>query len=183
MENSDKCLWTFQLESNTTYSSQFYRHLQKSFSFAPLTLRSFYKKLHVVHEHRIFRNIWVENKLFPICSGKPPIFTHELVKLTLKITCNFNAGCSYTPLDIKWYINCWQKNIRLEYTLPRMRLKKKVKLWNVTDCACKHFLFVPLTSCLFNFYLSLNTPSAYIIVMRPMDSANDSHNFQPIPNV
>lgn len=44
-----------------------------------LDLRSFYKKLHVVHEHRIFRNIWVENKLFPICSGKPPIFTHELV--------------------------------------------------------------------------------------------------------
>lgn len=36
---------------------------------------------------------------------------------------------------------------------------------------------------LFNFYLSLNTPSAYIIVMRPMDSANDSHNLQPIPNV
>lgn len=40
LENSDKCLWTFQLESNTTYSSQFYRHLQKSFSFAPLALRS-----------------------------------------------------------------------------------------------------------------------------------------------
>lgn len=31
--------------------------------------------------------------------------------------------------------------------------------------------------------LLINTPSAYIIVIQPMDSANDSHNLQPRPNV